>query len=101
MVYLLFYLNLIGLRIEMKYKTNEFEFTIVGLNCIEHKLNWFILVFQAKESLQFKNSPNHGWWLLLTSPQRILEDDIYEDEIWDMFLECDYGVNQRRLDVDA
>ena len=38
--------------------------------------------------------------VVLTSPQRIIKEDFYEDEIGDVLQECGYGIIQRIPKVD-
>ncbi|KAL0540205.1 hypothetical protein IC582_024438 [Cucumis melo] len=82
-------------------KVDKLCFTIVDLKCIGHKSNSFILATQAKQVFYVEDSSNPEWSMVLTSPQRIIEEDFFEDEMEDMLQECDYGTIQRMSNVDT
>ncbi|KAL4021485.1 hypothetical protein IC575_020286 [Cucumis melo] len=71
-------------------KVDELGFTIVDLKHIGHKSDPFILAtIQGKQVFYVQDSSNPKWSVVLTSPQRTIEEDFFEDEIGDMLQECD------------
>ncbi|TYK01285.1 transposase [Cucumis melo var. makuwa] len=82
-------------------KVDELGFTIVDLKRIGHKSDSFILATQVKQVFYFQDSSNPEWSVALTSPQRTIEEDFFEDEIGDMLQEYDYGTIQRMPNVDT
>ncbi|KAA0050014.1 transposase [Cucumis melo var. makuwa] len=82
-------------------KVDELGFTIVELKCIGHKSDSFILATQAKQVFYVQDSVNPEWLVVLTSPQRTIEEDFFEDEIRDMLQECGYETIQRMPNVDT
>ncbi|TYK13481.1 uncharacterized protein E5676_scaffold556G00140 [Cucumis melo var. makuwa] len=82
-------------------KVDELGFTIVDLKRIGHKSDSFILTTQAKQVFYVQDSANPEWSVVLTSPQRIIEEDFFEDEIGDMLQECGYETIKRIPNVDT
>ncbi|KAA0046001.1 transposase [Cucumis melo var. makuwa] len=82
-------------------KVDELGFTIVDLKRIGHKLDSFILATQAKQVFYVQDSANPEWSVVLTSPQRTIEEDFFEDEIGDMLQECGYETIKRMPNVDT
>ncbi|KAL4025739.1 hypothetical protein IC575_014144 [Cucumis melo] len=82
-------------------KVDELGFTIVDLKRIGHKSNSFILATQAKQVFYVQDSANPEWSVVLTSPQRTIEEDFFEDEIGDMLQECGYETIKRMPNVDT
>ncbi|TYK14460.1 transposase [Cucumis melo var. makuwa] len=82
-------------------KVDELGFTIVDLKRIGHKSDSFILATQAKQVFYVQDSSNPKWSVVVTSPQRTIEEDFFEDEIGDMLQECGYGTIQRMPNVDT
>ncbi|KAA0067958.1 transposase [Cucumis melo var. makuwa] len=82
-------------------KVDELGFTIVDLKRIGHKSDSFILATQAKQVFYVQDSSNPEWSVVLTSPQRTIEEDFFEGEIGDMLQECGYGTIQRMPNVDT
>ncbi|KAA0037605.1 transposase [Cucumis melo var. makuwa] len=82
-------------------KVDELGFTIVDLKRIGHKSDSFILATQAKQVFYVKDFANPKWSMVLTSPQRTIEEDFFEDEIEDMLQECGYETIQRMPNVDT
>ncbi|KAL0533747.1 hypothetical protein IC582_027790 [Cucumis melo] len=82
-------------------KVDELGFTIVDLKRIGHKSDSFILATQVKQVFYVQDSSNPEWSVALTSPQRTIEEDFFEDEIGDMLQEYDYGTIQRMPNVDT
>ncbi|KAA0054192.1 transposase [Cucumis melo var. makuwa] len=82
-------------------KVDELGFTIVDLKCIGHKSDSFILATQAKQVFYVQDSANPEWSVVLTSPQRTIEEDFFEDEIGDMLQECGYETIKRMPNVDT
>ncbi|KAL0559047.1 hypothetical protein IC582_003636 [Cucumis melo] len=82
-------------------KVDELGFTIVDLKRIGHKSDPFILASQEKQVFYVKNSSNPEWLVVLTFPQKTIEEDFFKDEIGDVLLECGYGVIQRMPIVDT
>ncbi|KAL4020802.1 hypothetical protein IC575_019589 [Cucumis melo] len=76
-------------------KVDELGFTIVDLKRIGHKPDSFILATQAKQVFYVQDSANPEWSMVLTSPQRTIEEDFFEDEIGDMLQECGYETIKR------
>ncbi|KAA0065358.1 transposase [Cucumis melo var. makuwa] len=89
----------IGLTIEVK--VDELGFTMVDLKRIGHKSDSFILATQAKQVFYVQDSANPEWSMVLTSPQRTIEEDFFEDEIGDMLQECGYETIKRMPNVDT
>ncbi|TYK20855.1 transposase [Cucumis melo var. makuwa] len=89
----------IGLTIEVK--VDELGFTMVDLKRIGHKSDSFILATQAKQVFYVQDSANPEWSVVLTSPQRTIEEDFFEDEIGDMLQECGYETIKRMPNVDT
>ncbi|KAA0060290.1 transposon protein, putative, CACTA, En/Spm sub-class [Cucumis melo var. makuwa] len=81
-------------------KVDELGFTIVDLKRIGHKSDSFILDTQAKQVFYVQDSANPEWSVVLTSPQRTIEEDFFEDEIGDMLQECGYETIKRMPNVD-
>ncbi|KAL0544547.1 hypothetical protein IC582_019664 [Cucumis melo] len=82
-------------------KVDELGFTIVDLKRIGHKSDSFILATQAKQVFYVQDSANPEWSVVLTSPQRTIEEDFFEDEIGDMLQECGYETIKRMPNVDT
>ncbi|KAA0050643.1 transposase [Cucumis melo var. makuwa] len=82
-------------------KEDELGFTIVDLKRIGHKSYSFILATQAKQVFYVQDSANPEWSVVLTSPQRTIEEDFFEDEIGDMLQECGYETIKRMPNVDT
>ncbi|KAL0551769.1 hypothetical protein IC582_010858 [Cucumis melo] len=82
-------------------KVDELGFTIVDLKRIGHKSDSFILATQAKQVFYIQDSANPEWSVVLTSPQRTIEEDFFEDEIGDMLQECGYETIKRMPNVDT
>ncbi|KAL4038500.1 hypothetical protein IC575_002121 [Cucumis melo] len=82
-------------------KVDELGFTIVDLKRIGHKSDSFILTTQAKQVFYVQDSANPEWSVVLTSPQRTIEEDFFEDEIGDMLQECGYETIKRMPNVDT
>ncbi|KAA0042143.1 transposase [Cucumis melo var. makuwa] len=82
-------------------KVDELGFTIVDLKRIGHKSYSFILATQAKQVFYVQDSANPEWSVVLTSPQRTIEEDFFEDEIGDMLQECGYETIKRMPNVDT
>ncbi|KAL0561546.1 hypothetical protein IC582_001980 [Cucumis melo] len=82
-------------------KVDELGFTIVDLKRIGHKSDSFILATQAKQVFYVQDSANPKWSVVLTSPQRTIEEDFFEDEIGDMLQECGYETIKRMPNVDT
>ncbi|KAL0544572.1 hypothetical protein IC582_019689 [Cucumis melo] len=82
-------------------KVDELGFTIVDLKRIGHKSDSFILATQAKQVFYVQDSTNPEWSVVLTSPQRTIEEDFFEDEIGDMLQECGYETIKRMPNVDT
>ncbi|KAL4021028.1 hypothetical protein IC575_019817 [Cucumis melo] len=82
-------------------KVDELGFTIVDLKRIGHKSYSFILATQAKQVFYVQDSANPEWSMVLTSPQRTIEEDFFEDEIGDMLQECGYETIKRMPNVDT
>ncbi|KAL0534709.1 hypothetical protein IC582_029001 [Cucumis melo] len=82
-------------------KVDKLGFTIVDLKRIGHKSNSFILATQAKQVFYVQDSANPEWSVVLTSPQRTIEEDFFEDEIGDMLQECGYETIKRMPNVDT
>ncbi|KAL0544322.1 hypothetical protein IC582_019435 [Cucumis melo] len=82
-------------------KVDELGFTIVDLKRIGHKSDSFILATQAKQVLYVQDSANPEWSVVLTSPQRTIEEDFFEDEIGDMLQECGYETIKRIPNVNT
>ncbi|KAA0067182.1 transposase [Cucumis melo var. makuwa] len=82
-------------------KVDELGFTIVDLKRIGHKSDSFILATQAKQVFCVQDSANPEWSVVLTSPQRTIEEDFFEDEIGDMLQECGYETIKRMPNVDT
>ncbi|KAA0054108.1 hypothetical protein E5676_scaffold2277G00180 [Cucumis melo var. makuwa] len=82
-------------------KVDELGFTIVDLKRIGHKSDSFILATQAKQVFYVQDSANPEWSVVLTSPQRTIEEDFFEDEIRDMLQECGYETIKRMPNVDT
>ncbi|KAA0065865.1 transposase [Cucumis melo var. makuwa] len=82
-------------------KVDELGFTIVDLKCIGHKSDSFILATQAKQVFYVQDSANSEWSVVLTYPQRTIEEDFFEDEIGDMLQECGYETIKRMPNVDT
>ncbi|KAL0533295.1 hypothetical protein IC582_030108 [Cucumis melo] len=82
-------------------KVDELGFTMVDLKRIGHKSDSFILATQAKQVFYVQDSANPGWSMVLTSPQRTIEEDFFEDEIGDMLQECGYETIKRMPNVDT
>ncbi|KAL0544456.1 hypothetical protein IC582_019571 [Cucumis melo] len=82
-------------------KVDELGFTIVDLKRIGHKSDSFILATQAKQVFYVQDSANPEWSVVLTSPQRTIEEDFFEDEIEDMLQECGYETIKRMPNVDT
>ncbi|KAL4033113.1 hypothetical protein IC575_006199 [Cucumis melo] len=82
-------------------KVDGLGFTIVDLKRIGHKSDSFILATQAKQVFYVQDSANPEWSVVLTSPQRTIEEDFFEDEIGDMFQECGYETIKRMPNVDT
>ncbi|KAL0539583.1 hypothetical protein IC582_023799 [Cucumis melo] len=62
-------------------KVDELGFTMVDLKRIGHKSDSFILATQAKQVFYVQDSANPEWSMVLTSPQRTIEEDFFDDEI--------------------
>ncbi|KAL4021068.1 hypothetical protein IC575_019857 [Cucumis melo] len=82
-------------------KVDELGFTIVDLKRIGHKSDSFILAIQAKQVFYVQDSANPEWSVVLTSPQRTIEEDFFEDEIGDMLQENGYETIKRMPNVDT
>ncbi|KAL4021675.1 hypothetical protein IC575_020481 [Cucumis melo] len=82
-------------------KVDELGFPIVDLKRIGHKSDSFILATQAKQVFYVQDSANPEWSVVLTSPQRTIEEDFFEDEIGDMLQECGYETIKRMPNVDT
>ncbi|KAL0552256.1 hypothetical protein IC582_011364 [Cucumis melo] len=82
-------------------KVDELGFTIVDPKRIGHKSDSFILATQAKQVFYVQDSANPEWSVVLTSPQRTIEEDFFEDEIGDMLQECGYETIKRMPNVDT
>ncbi|KAA0046112.1 transposase [Cucumis melo var. makuwa] len=82
-------------------KVDELGFTIVDLKRIGHKSDSFILATQAKQVFYVQDSANPEWLVVLTSPQRTIEEVFFEDEIGDMLQECGYETIKRMSNVDT
>ncbi|KAA0053305.1 transposase [Cucumis melo var. makuwa] len=82
-------------------KVDELGFTIVDLKRIGHKSDSFILATQEKQVFYVQDSANPEWSVVLTSPQRTIEEDFFEDEIGDMLQECGYETIKRMPNVDT
>ncbi|MCQ7416423.1 DUF4216 domain-containing protein [Salmonella enterica] len=82
-------------------KIDEFGFTTVDLNRIGHKSDSFILASQVKQVFYVKDPLNPRWSVVLTPPQRIVEEDFYEDEVGDIVQDCGYGVLERMPNLDV
>ncbi|KAL4026760.1 hypothetical protein IC575_015201 [Cucumis melo] len=82
-------------------KVDELGFTIVDLKRIGHKSDSFILATQAKQVLYVQDSANPEWSVVLTSPQRTIEEYFFDDEIGDMLQECGYETIKRMPNVDT
>ncbi|KAL0549601.1 hypothetical protein IC582_014087 [Cucumis melo] len=82
-------------------KVDELGFTIVDLKRIGHKLYSYILATEAKQVFYVQDSANPEWSVVLTSPQRTIEEDFFEDEIGDMLQECGYETIKRMPNVDT
>ncbi|KAL4021240.1 hypothetical protein IC575_020034 [Cucumis melo] len=82
-------------------KVDELGFTIVDLKRIGHKSDSFILATQAKQVFYVQDSANPKWSVVLTSPQRTIEKDFFEDEIGDMLQECGYETIKRITNFDT
>ncbi|TYK11037.1 transposase [Cucumis melo var. makuwa] len=82
-------------------KVDELGFTIVDLKRIGHKSDSFILATQAKQVFYVQDSTNPEWSVVLTSPQRTIEEDFFEYEIGDMLQECGYETIKRMPNVDT
>ncbi|KAA0055184.1 hypothetical protein E6C27_scaffold80G00160 [Cucumis melo var. makuwa] len=82
-------------------KVDELGSTIVDLKRIGHKSDSFILTTQAKQVFYVQDSANPEWSVVLTSPQRTIEEDFFEDEIGDMLQECGYETIKRMPNVDT
>ncbi|KAL0541128.1 hypothetical protein IC582_021165 [Cucumis melo] len=82
-------------------KVDELGFTIVDLKRIGHKSDSFILATQAKQVFYVQDSANPEWSVVLTSPQRTIEEYFFEDEIEDMLQECGYETIKRMPNVDT
>ncbi|KAL4028299.1 hypothetical protein IC575_011492 [Cucumis melo] len=82
-------------------KVDELGFTIVDLKRIGHKSDSFILATQAKQVFYVQDSANPELSVVLTSPQRTIEEDFFEDEIGDMLQECGYETIKRMPNVDT
>ncbi|KAA0063905.1 transposase [Cucumis melo var. makuwa] len=84
-----------------RVKVDELGFTIVDLKRIGHKSDSFILATQAKQVFYVQDSANAEWSVVLTSPQRTIEEYFFEDEIGDMLQECGYETIKRMPNVDT
>ncbi|TYK16293.1 transposase [Cucumis melo var. makuwa] len=84
-----------------RVKVDELGFNIVDFKCIGHKSHSFILATQAKQVFYVQDSANPEWSVVLTSPQRTIEEDFFEDEIGDMLQECGYETIKRMPNVDT
>ncbi|KAA0032196.1 transposase [Cucumis melo var. makuwa] len=82
-------------------KVDELGFTIMDLKRIGHKSDSFILATQTKQVFYVQDSSNPEWSVVLTSPQRIIEEDFFKDKIGDMVQECGYEAIQRMPHVDT
>ncbi|KAA0055630.1 transposase [Cucumis melo var. makuwa] len=82
-------------------KVDELGFTIVDPKRIGHKSDSFILATQAKQVFYVQDSANPEWSVVLTSPQRTIEEDFFEDEIGDMLQKCGYETIKRMPNVDT
>ncbi|TYK04276.1 transposase [Cucumis melo var. makuwa] len=82
-------------------EVDELGFTIVDLKRIGHKSDSFILATQEKQVFYVQESSNPEWSMVLTSPQRTIEEYFFEDEIGDMLQECGYRFIQRMPNVDT
>ncbi|KAA0047122.1 transposase [Cucumis melo var. makuwa] len=82
-------------------KVDELGFTIIDLKRIGHKSDSFILATQAKQVFYVQDSANPEWSVVLTSPQRTIEEDFFEDEKGYMLQECGYETIKRMPNVDT
>ncbi|TYK11045.1 transposase [Cucumis melo var. makuwa] len=82
-------------------KVDELGFTIMDLKRIGHKSDSFILATQAKKVFYVQDSANPEWLVVLTSPQRTIEEDFLKDEIGDMLQKCGYETIKRMPNVDT
>ncbi|KAA0067845.1 transposase [Cucumis melo var. makuwa] len=82
-------------------KVDKLGFTIMDLKRIGHKSDSFILATQAKKVFYVQDSANPEWSVVLTSPQRTIEEDFFKDEIGDMLQKCGYETIKRMPNVDT